>query len=112
MTDPQLLPGSEASSRLAERAARLLEVHAARFSHQLHELESDLVGLNEIGTIQEDRNDTRRLIESVRADLARTQRALQRIDGGRYGRCTSCSEPIAPARLRAIPEAERCSTCA
>jgi RNA polymerase-binding transcription factor DksA len=30
--------------------------------------------------------------------------ALQRLRGGEYGLCEECGEPIAPARLRALPE--------
>jgi DnaK suppressor protein len=37
--------------------------------------------------------------------------ALQRIDQGRYGLCTSCGEPIAISRLLAEPLALRCIGC-
>ena len=38
--------------------------------------------------------------------------ALQRIDAGTYGICTSCNEPIAVARLAAVPFARTCIACA
>jgi DnaK suppressor protein len=37
--------------------------------------------------------------------------ALQRIDKGTYGLCRDCGEPIAEARLNAIPWTRVCITC-
>ena len=37
--------------------------------------------------------------------------ALTRIDKGTYGVCRDCGEPIAPARLDAIPWTRVCITC-
>jgi DnaK suppressor protein len=37
--------------------------------------------------------------------------ALTRIDKGTYGVCRDCGEPIAPARLNAIPWTRVCITC-
>jgi DnaK suppressor protein len=37
--------------------------------------------------------------------------ALGRLEAGAYGTCGECGEPIAIARLRAIPEARTCVTC-
>ena len=37
--------------------------------------------------------------------------ALRRIDQGTYGVCRDCGEPIAPARLNAIPWTRVCITC-
>lgn len=41
----------------------------------------------------------------------RLQAALQRIHDGTYGVCVQCGEPVAPARLQAIPEVETCRPC-
>ena len=38
--------------------------------------------------------------------------ALARIAGGTYGTCSRCAQPIAAARLKAIPEAGECVRCA
>jgi len=43
--------------------------------------------------------------------LNRLRGALQRIERGRYGICVNCGEPIAPKRLRALPDAETCLPC-
>ncbi|HZV96473.1 MAG TPA: TraR/DksA family transcriptional regulator [Candidatus Nitrosocosmicus sp.] len=37
--------------------------------------------------------------------------ALERLRGGDYGTCQECEEPIAPARLRAMPEVTTCVRC-
>jgi DnaK suppressor protein len=37
--------------------------------------------------------------------------ALDRLRGGEYGICEECSEAIAPARLRAMPEVTTCVRC-
>ncbi len=43
--------------------------------------------------------------------LMQTERAIDRIDAGTYGRCESCGNPIAKARLQAFPSATLCVTC-
>jgi RNA polymerase-binding transcription factor DksA len=37
--------------------------------------------------------------------------ALDHLRDGDYGTCVECGEPIAPARLRAMPEVETCVRC-
>jgi len=49
---------------------------------------------------------------SLETGLARTERALAKLDGGTYGICDRCGGPIAPARLRAMPDSVLCVTCA
>ncbi len=44
--------------------------------------------------------------------LYEVDRALTRIEEGRYGLCRRCGEPIDPARLNAIPYARYCLNCA
>lgn len=47
-----------------------------------------------------------------RAHVARLRAAIDRIEKGTYGRCTSCDGRIAAARLAAIPEVTVCIDCA
>lgn len=37
--------------------------------------------------------------------------ALERLNDGAYGLCDECGEPIAPARLKAVPEVTTCIRC-
>jgi DnaK suppressor protein len=48
-----------------------------------------------------------RLIARVNKIVA----ALARVEGGEYGVCVECAEPIRPARLRAMPEVATCVRC-
>ena len=50
--------------------------------------------------------------ESLEASLARTERALAKLQEGSYGRCDACGAEIAPARLRARPDSSLCLACA
>jgi DnaK suppressor protein len=52
------------------------------------------------------------LIRRHEQELIRVQKALQAIDEGTYGRCQRCGEPIAAARLNAMPHASHCVPCA
>jgi DnaK suppressor protein len=49
--------------------------------------------------------DVARRLEEKLADV---ERAIEKLDEGTYGTCDVCGEPIAPARLEAIPWAVRC----
>jgi RNA polymerase-binding transcription factor DksA len=64
------------------------------------------------GTIQEDRDATRTVMEASRGTLEQAQHALDRFVHGDYGRCEACGKPIGAERLEAIPDASRCVTCA
>ena len=43
--------------------------------------------------------------------LTAIEEALVRLDNGTYGNCRDCGEPIAEARLNAIPWTRVCITC-
>lgn len=45
------------------------------------------------------------------AEIAAIDAALKRIEDGTYGICIDCGKDIAPARLKAAPESERCIDC-
>lgn len=53
-----------------------------------------------------------RLSSTARDEEHLIRAALKRIDDGSYGKCFSCGNPIEPRRLEAIPETERCLSCA
>jgi DnaK suppressor protein len=43
--------------------------------------------------------------------LAAIDSALRRIDEGSFGTCERCEQPIAEARLEAMPYATKCIDC-
>jgi len=43
--------------------------------------------------------------------LAEVEHALHKFDQGTYGLCDVCSQPIEPARLEALPQANLCLSC-
>lgn len=95
------------------RAEHRLRDQLARSERQLVELESTLTGmLRDHDTIQEDQDETRLVVDAVRADMRHTRRALERIEEGTFGLCSRCGDPIHPERLEAIPFADRCARCA
>lgn len=49
---------------------------------------------------------------SLELEQARVARALEKLDEGTYGTCDTCGQPVAPKRLRAMPESVLCITCA
>ena len=51
-------------------------------------------------------------ISKSKARLAALQRTLQLIDDPEFGHCRSCGEDISVKRLKALPEAEFCISCA
>ncbi|MEO5724557.1 MAG: TraR/DksA C4-type zinc finger protein [Ilumatobacteraceae bacterium] len=67
--------------------------------------------LSDSGTIQEDRDSTRILLEATRTTVEAARKAIASEQGGTYGRCVKCGEPIPPERLEAIPEATMCVLC-
>jgi DnaK suppressor protein len=50
--------------------------------------------------------------DSLERGLARTERALAKLDEGTYGVCDTCGEPISPGRMRALPDGVLCVACA
>lgn len=52
------------------------------------------------------------LDHDARADIEAIRAAIKRLENGTYGVCVECGEPIAEARLRALPIAVLCIDCA
>jgi DnaK suppressor protein len=52
------------------------------------------------------------LIRRYEQERVLVEQALDAMDAGTYGRCQRCDEPIAVARLDAMPHARICIRCA
>jgi len=56
--------------------------------------------------------ETRLALEKrVRDQLAEIEHALAKFEDGTYGLCDICGQPIDPARLEALPQANLCLNC-
>lgn len=53
-----------------------------------------------------------RMLSDSKTRLHRLEHALRHVDDPEFGLCQECGEPIALARLMAMPEAARCVHCA
>ncbi len=51
------------------------------------------------------------LEKRIRDQLAEVEHALAKFDKGTYGSCDVCGQPIEPARLEALPQANLCLSC-
>jgi DnaK suppressor protein len=50
--------------------------------------------------------------DSLERVLARTERAVAKLNDGSYGICDVCGDPIPPGRMRALPDGVLCLKCA
>ncbi|MCZ7526026.1 MAG: TraR/DksA C4-type zinc finger protein [Acidimicrobiia bacterium] len=69
-------------------------------------------GFADSGQVTAERGEVEALAGSLLDTLAEIERALAKFDAGTYGRCDSCGEEIATARLEAMPAARYCIACA
>ena len=96
-----------------------LDEERAQLRHQLADL-----GFGDDGGLAYDQNfadssqvtaergEVEALANSLKETLAEVEHALAKLEEGTYGRCESCGQPIAPARLEAKPAARLCINCA
>ena len=59
-----------------------------------------------------ERGEAEALAGKLKEGLAEVEHALAKMEDGSYGSCERCGEPIAPARLEAMPAARFCMNCA
>lgn len=93
---------------------RLAESLQAEVSQLAGEAGCEVGGDDEFGeassvTVDLDRDQTLIAVAAVRA--GEIEQALERMDRGSYGVCRGCREPIARARLTAVPWADQCVSC-
>ena len=63
-----------------------------------------------VAQVVDDRTNNQ-LADSLAATAAALEQALELLDEGRYGRCSSCGAAIGAERLEAVPWATRCMRC-
>jgi DnaK suppressor protein len=109
------MTSSDASLIDDARARELLGRERERIERSLADFErnreSELAGLDQhptddAGRLQQDEVDEA-LAEQLREELEGVERAERRLEEGKYGLSIESGEPIPPARLEAIPWADR-----
>ena len=95
-------------SLLAKRTelAQRLGVTQATERQEVAEGQNDNAQLWEVSDSRDD------LDSQAATELDQVNQALARLDAGDYGLCADCEEPIAEARLKALPYATLCIQCA
>ncbi len=97
--------------RLVKSARYLQQEHPGSMEDELGEISGGGGGDNhlaDMATVTYDRELDQGLEEGVQQTVERIDAALARIAGGTFGVCEVCGNPIAPARLEAIPWTTRC----
>ena len=69
-------------------------------------------GFADSGQVTAERGEVEALVGTLRETLQEIDAALEKFEAGTYGRCESCGNPIADARLEAMPAARLCISCA
>ena len=89
----------------------LLELAAHRETRERVDEESGVTDTKDMADSQAADSVSAAEAERDRNELAQIERALQRLDLGRYGECSDCNERIDARRLLAQPAAARCLKC-
>jgi len=104
-----------AETTYADRRAQLT-AERDRVSDQLRELGYERSsfddGFADSGQVTAERGEVQALAGSLLQTLQDIEAALAKFDSGNYGECESCGDPIADARLEAMPTAKLCISCA
>lgn len=101
----------------------LLEGERKRSTEQLDQLEASVRPAEErregspFGKREEEAAETLELEKRlalekrIKNQLAEVEHALHKFEEGTYGLCDGCGQPIDPARLEALPQANLCMSC-
>ena len=97
----------------------LLEEERASLQHQLADLGyGEGAGLDydqnfaDSSQVTAERGEAEALGGKLTDTLSDVERALAKMDEGTFGVCERCGQPIAMARLEAMPAARLCMNCA
>jgi RNA polymerase-binding protein DksA len=100
-----------------ENIAKALKVRLSELTSRVAEIDSEL--REPLSADSEDRAtdlETQEALESIEIseirEIQHIREALKRIAEGTYGVCSECGGDIDPRRLKALPSATRCISCA
>jgi DnaK suppressor protein len=100
----------ERASYLRQAEELKAEADSLALEHEPGDVQFDEEG-GEGGTSNVDRELDLLLSAQARAAIEEIDRALAKIEAGTYGTCEHCGQPIAEARLEALPYAALCVAC-
>lgn len=96
---------TQLETRRDELVARMRTVEQELASHSSKDWEDQ-------ATEQEDDEVLEAMGEAARAEIAKIDAALTRMEAGDYGFCTKCGTEISPERLDLLPFTPFCRNCA
>jgi len=64
------------------------------------------------GQVAAEQGENRALVGQLEETLMEVERALAKLDDGKYGECEVCGKDIGEARLEAMPATRYCIDCA
>ncbi len=98
--------------QLTERAAELSDRQERVARHTRHREEPLPQDFAEQAVELENGETLVAIDRELALELQQIERAIRRIDAEQYFDCTACGEPIGEERLRALPYANSCISCA
>jgi DnaK suppressor protein len=96
-----------------ELEAQLAELthHGSLSVHEMSDAREELPDPNDRASRESEIESRLRMRDRNRKLIPKIEQALARIEAGTFGMCTSCGQPISPARLRARPVTDLCIDC-
>lgn len=101
----------EITKKLLKDKEDLLAEVAEKIKNESNSLKFEIGDIYDIASNERERELTLMLGDRDREKLAEIEEALERIKNGAYGICDECGEPIAEARLMALPFTKVCIDC-
>jgi DnaK suppressor protein len=96
----------------SERQAESLKAEAEQLAEDMEPGDTQFdEESGEGATLNVERERDLALSAQARAAVDEIDRALAKLDTGRYGICEQCGQPIPKARLKAVPYATLCVAC-
>ena len=97
--------------RLLERRKKLLESMTTEITSTLETSGHPLADMMDMATATMERETSLRIGSSESSEVEEIDRAIERLDCGKYGICEDCGGHISAPRLRAKPSASLCVKC-
>lgn len=106
--------GAQLRAQLNDTVDRIRHLGGGVVFHEFPDAGGEGALPGDEGELSSQREECERTFGTQRALIEKANQlaeALERLRRGEYGLCQECGAPIAPARLRAVPEASACVLC-